>query len=251
MELQRSPQVQLLEAEFTRRKAMNPRYSLRAFAAAMELPAGRVSEFLAGKRVPTRRVSAKIADRLGLSPEQAAALRGEPARGPAPEDHYAPLADDVFAVIAEWYHTAFLSLLDTGDFRSDPAWIARRIGISVVETRAMLHRLERTGLIEVKKGKIHKLASDFKTGTDIPNAALKRSHRESILQAAEALEKVPTAERDVTSMTMAIDPRKLPLAKTLIRDFRFRLASLLETGARTEVYNLNVQLVPVTKKERQ
>jgi hypothetical protein len=51
-------------------------------------------------------------------------------------------------------------------------------------------------------------------------------------------------------MTMAIDPRKLPLAKTLIREFRFRLAELLETGNRTEVYNLNVQLVPVTKKER-
>jgi uncharacterized protein (TIGR02147 family) len=79
---------------------------------------------------------------------------------------------------------------------------------------------------------------------------LKRSHRESILQAAEALDSIPTAERDITSMTMAIDPRKLPLAKTLIREFRFRLAELLETGNRTEVYNLNVQLVPVTKKER-
>ncbi|MGZ3740999.1 MAG: DUF4423 domain-containing protein, partial [Bdellovibrionota bacterium] len=65
-----------------------------------------------------------------------------------------------------------------------------------------------------------------------------------------AIEAVPTEERDITSMTMAIDPRRLPLAKTLIRKFRFRLADLLETGDRTEVYNLNVQLVPVTKKDK-
>ncbi|MGZ3701240.1 MAG: TIGR02147 family protein [Bdellovibrionota bacterium] len=240
--------INLLELEFSRRKATNPRYSLRAFAKTMGLPPGRVSEFLSGKRKPTAKVSAKITERLGLSPAQARALFGRTSG--MPESRYTNLDDDVFSMIAAWYHTAFLSLIDTRDFRSDPAWIARRLGISVIEVRAMLQRMERLGLLEIKKGHVRKAATNLKTNTDIPNAALRRSHKESILQAVEAIEAVPTEERDITSMTMAIDPRRLPLAKTLIRKFRFRLADLLETGDRTEVYNLNVQLVPVTKKDK-
>lgn len=66
--------IQLLEAEFTRRKSLNPRYSLRAFAQTLGVPSGRLSEFLSGKRRPTAKISAQIADRLGLSPEQSQAL---------------------------------------------------------------------------------------------------------------------------------------------------------------------------------
>ncbi len=250
MENVHQPHVRLLEAEFIRRKAANPRYSLRAFAKTMGLPPGRVSEFLSGKRKPTPEVKSKIAEKLGLNPAQVKALTHSLESAASAESHYSPIEEDTFALIAEWYHTAFLSLMETTAFRSDPSWIAQRIGVSVTEVRAMLHRMERLRLIEIKKGKIRKLAENLKTTTDVPNAALRKSHHESILQAAAAIEEVPTAERDITSMTMAIDPRKLPLAKTIIRDFRYRMAELLEVGTRTEVYNLNIQLVPVTKKEK-
>jgi hypothetical protein len=49
-------------------------------------------------------------------------------------------------------------------------------------------------------------------------------------------------------MTMAIDPKKLPQAKERIRDFRRGLSEFLESGNRSEVYRINIQLMPVTKK---
>jgi hypothetical protein len=53
--------------------------------------------------------------------------------------------------------------------------------------------------------------------------------------------------RDVTSITLAVDPGKLRLASEAIKRFRRELAGLLETGQRTEVYHLNIQLIPITQ----
>jgi hypothetical protein len=54
-------------------------------------------------------------------------------------------------------------------------------------------------------------------------------------------------ERDFTTVTMAIDKRKLSTAKELIRKFEDELSDLLESGHRTDVYRLSVQLFPFTK----
>ena len=67
--------------------------------------------------------------------------------------------------------------------------------------------------------------------------------------AIAALEYSPVEERDVSSVTMAIDVQRIPLAKEAIRAFRRRLMRLLEAGSPDEVYNLNIQLVPVTRKK--
>lgn len=235
-----------LLAEFKRRKSENNAYSLRSFARQLGLPPGRVSELLSGKRALTDKSFEKIAERLGLSTRQRKALRGE--KGAT--DSYHLLHDDIFDSIAEWQHFAFLNLMDTSDFRNEIPWIAKRLGISTAETRDLIQRLHRLGLIALEGKKLVKPTQNLMTSSDVPSAALRRSHRQSLEQAIASLEDTPLEERDITSMTMAIDPKKIPLAKELIRKFRFDLAVLLETGKRTEVYNLNLQLVPVTKKEK-
>lgn len=247
MQMELQTETRWLVSEFKRRKADNSAYSLRAFARQIGLPPGRVSELLSGKRTLTAKSFAKIAERLGLSPRQQAALTGKTDH---PAAAYKLLDDDIFDSIAEWQHFAFLNLMDTANFKSDIPWIAKRLGISTAETRDMIQRLHRLGLVAMTGKSLTKPESNLMTGNDVPSAALRRSHRQSLEQAVDALESVPIDERDITSMTMAIDPKKLPLAKELIRKFRFDLAALLETGKRTEVYNLNVQLIPVTKKEK-
>lgn len=51
---------------------------------------------------------------------------------------------------------------------------------------------------------------------------------------------------DYSSMTMAIDCELLPEAKELILNFRRQLMRFLESGKKTEVYKLNIQLFPLT-----
>jgi len=49
-------------------------------------------------------------------------------------------------------------------------------------------------------------------------------------------------------MTMAVDPKKLPLAKQRIQEFNRELSSLLETGDRTQVYQFQSCLFPLEIK---
>jgi uncharacterized protein (TIGR02147 family) len=51
----------------------------------------------------------------------------------------------------------------------------------------------------------------------------------------------------VTSITFSINRKNIPEAKKMIRTFRRKMATLMAKGHKTDVYNLNVQLFPVTK----
>ena len=80
--------------------------------------------------------------------------------------------------------------------------------------------------------------------------ALRISHRQSIEQALLALNEFPIELRDITSITMAIDLKRLPLAKKIIKEFRLKMSDVLEKGDQSEVYNLNIQLLPVSRRSK-
>ena len=61
-------------------------------------------------------------------------------------------------------------------------------------------------------------------------------------KALQALEQQPLATRDYSTMTMAIDPTKLPEAKERLTRFRRDLCEFLEDGDQREVYCLALQL---------
>lgn len=230
--------VDLLRNEFQNRKRTNPRYSLRAFAGFLGIQPGRLSEYLSGKRQVTDQVAESISVRLGTTSTLF--------RSKMPS-HINFIEDETFSVIADWQHFAILSLMDTRDFKNSPKWIADRLGISEFDAKDAVARLVRVKLVEVKNNKLVKTKHGIFTGTDRESKALKLSHTQSLQQAIEKLHDVPVELRDITSMTMAIDLKKLPLAKKMITEFRRKLCGYLEDGQRSEIYNLNIQLVPVTR----
>jgi hypothetical protein len=46
-----------------------------------------------------------------------------------------------------------------------------------------------------------------------------------------------------------VDSRRLPAAKQAIRQFRRQLAQILEEGKKDAVYQLSIQLIPLTQTE--
>lgn len=259
-----------LRNELEAARVKNSRYSLRAMAKKLGLSPGRLSEIMNGRRRLTTQMAMRIADRLEYGPDKRAEFLGtvDDARNdasnpraaiptaalPAPlkslrQPKYDPLEMDRFHVIADWYHFAILSLIETTDFNSSPDWISKRLGISIAQAESALERLQSTKLISISaKGRVRSTGKNIETPTDIASTALKRSHRQTLEQAIEAIYEVPLNERDITSMTMAIDSKKIPQAKKLIRDFRKKMAAFLENGPADEVYNLNIQLLPITKR---
>ena len=60
------------------------------------------------------------------------------------------------------------------------------------------------------------------------------------------LKEIGVELRDFSAMTIALDLEKLPEAKTIIREFRQKMGTLLRNGNKTEVYQLAIQLYPLS-----
>ena len=232
-------------------------YSLRAFARSLNLSPGLLSDILARKRPLTLKTGLRIATRLDCSLE----LRNEfihrvqksridttaVGSGIDRQQSYVPISEDSFDLISEWYHNAILSLMLTSSFKSDPQWIAARLGISTIQARDAIARLIRVGLA-IERGGLLTGSSNTTTTTDVPSEAIRKSHRQHMKLAIESLDEVDVSERDVTSISMSTDARKIAVAKEMIKKFRRELAAELESGKCDEVYCLNIQLFPLTKK---
>jgi transcriptional regulator with XRE-family HTH domain len=203
--------IDLIRNEFQNRKRTNPQYSLRSYARFLGVQPGRLSEYLSERRVISNRMAEKMSARLGVSP-----LIFKP-RALSDLDF---IEDEAFAVIADWQHFAILSLMDTKTFKHDSAWIAKRLGISELDAKEAIRRLVRVGLVEKNNQVLVKKKKNVFTGSDRESTALKLSHTQSLQQAISALHDVPVELRDVTSITMAINIKKLPIAKKMITEFR-------------------------------
>ncbi|OGQ36062.1 MAG: hypothetical protein A3F16_01735 [Deltaproteobacteria bacterium RIFCSPHIGHO2_12_FULL_43_9] len=253
-----------LQEEFNRRRSKNPSYSLRAFANYLKLPPGRLSQILTDKRALTPNLGEKISERLGFDPltkqkfiqcikiqkqrKNATKIANKLSSKQDSDDDFQAVDMDKFYLIADRYHFALLSLIQTEDFKNDTKWIAKRLNISVVQVRSAFERLQRLNLIKKEKNQF-KLTSQkgITTSHDVSSTALRKSHHQALDQAKISLDQDPVETRDFTSITMAIDPNKLHIAKEMIKNFRRKLCKILESENKKEVYDLNIQLVPVTR----
>ena len=248
-----------LSCELARRQARNPAYSLRAFARALGVSATTLSEALAGHRGLVPRTATQIAHRLGLAPDEHAAfllsaLGGVERRRPIvaggkADPAYDDLDVDRFKMVADWYHFAILSLAKLAANAADPAWIAARLGISRAEALQAFERLQRLALIEVRGKKFRRTSGPLFVRGGAPSAAIRKFHRQNLDKAIDSLERDDVSVRDMSSMTMAINPRRMPDARKQVQKFRERMASLLEEDDATAVYTLAIQLFPVSNVE--
>jgi uncharacterized protein (TIGR02147 family) len=244
---------QWLQSELTDRCRKNPRYSLRSFALLLDLEPSSLSKILAGKRNPTAKIIIKICERLSVGPFQTdcfvkAASKKQVSVSCVEEKDYQLIAEDTFAYIANWYYAAILELTYTDELEEDPQFISRALGITVSEAKIALKRLIRLGLLTRNGSSLQKtnnFITNFAPG--FTSSANKEFQRQIIQKALEAIDLVESNEKDITSMTMAIDMDKLPEARKVISKFRRDMCSFLEDGAQTRVYNLGIQLYPISK----
>lgn len=166
---------------------------------------------------------------------------------PIPE--FMQLSAEAFEVVSAWYHYAILELTFVPGCKADPKWIAKKLGITHVEAAQALGRLAELGLLEIKNGRPIKTEAHITTSDGIFSAALRRRHQEILKKAATSIEQDSIEARDFSSMTMSIDPKLLPEAKRRIAAFRRELCSFLESSKRNQVYELSVQLFPLSKGE--
>jgi len=162
------------------------------------------------------------------------------------------LQDDQMAYYSHWYIVAIRELIQTPKFRNDPQWIGDVLtpNITARQAEQALEVLERLGLIKKSgDGKIISTDKMVATTHEVQSLAVAQFHTEMMDRAKEALEKIPSSLRDLTSVTLAVEESKVEAMKTRISEMRKELLARFdaEGNKRERVFQMNFHLFPLSK----
>lgn len=151
-----------------------------------------------------------------------------------------------------WYLPVIRELLTRPDAKATPEWLGVRLLPKVNKTkiRQALSLLERLDMIEVyEDGTVRVREQLVSTGGEIPLPAVAQYHRTMLTMAAESIDRVPSAEREVSSATLCLSETQFRALKAKVQQF---LDEAFEQSAADEgskqVFQLNFQLFPLSKE---
>jgi uncharacterized protein (TIGR02147 family) len=154
---------------------------------------------------------------------------------------------------AEWYIPAIYELCACVDFDADPRAIAKRLlpAISPKQAKEALDVLAELGLlVPDESGRLRPAQSIVQTPEGPLGHHVVQYHRTMLQRAAEALDHVPRAEREIASLTIACSEQRMQELKAELEAFRHRLAERYQADAHAErVVQVNFQLFPLSKKK--
>lgn len=263
---------QYLADYYLSRKASNPRYSHRVFAkqAGLSSPS-HLLMIIKGSRNLSLKTIPKFADGLKLNSKekkyfelivlfnQAEDLQMKAKyfseilslKGSLKGLHN--LEKEKFDFLSKWYVVAIYVLIDLKDFKPYPDWIAKRFGglITVAQAKEALENLEKLGMIE--KDSImgfRQVSGAVTVADDTRSVAVFNYHQSMIRLASEALRANQQSLREMNGATIAIPADRLPEIKERIRAFRKEINQLASSFPDPDqVYQLNIQLFPLTVQE--
>lgn len=158
-----------------------------------------------------------------------------------------------FALMRDWHYLVIKQLVASPDFVDDPAWISRKLRrkISPAQAQRALEVMVELGMLERAPGtgKITVAVGYTETEHELPSEAIRLHHRGMIERAAEALEEQAVDQRHFNSLTLKIDPRRIPEIKERLLEFLRGFNAEYETGESSRVYQLNLQFFEHTRAE--
>jgi uncharacterized protein (TIGR02147 family) len=224
-------------------KAKNPGFSKRAFAKRVGLSPGALVEVMSGKRKISAKLAARLEERLGL------AGLSEPSEAPrAVARSILPL--DQFEVIADLNHFRVLKATELSKSPRSVEQLAELLSIPAAEAERVVARLLRIGYLKTKsRGGWVRAVPPIDTPSQISSPAIRSAHRQATERAFAALE-LPPEEREFSLTFELGSPEQLPALRELIRRFQDEAHGIFSQGPKKKVYQLNVQLFPVTEVKK-
>lgn len=251
----------ILQDELVARCRNNKNYSIRAFARSLDLDFSVLSKLLRGDRQAGSRLIQRLSGKLGLTEAQvnslvratAAPLSTAAGAKSVRQPKVRHLSMETFSPISQWYYYALLELSHLPHFQSDPRWIAKVLGLSVVEVSIAIDRLVAAEFLHIDHTGAWMDLSGRNTSI-LPgrrgHELLRRYQLDMMARATERVTDTSVEQRSNTTMTYAIDTRRLGEARAIIMRFHTEMNSVLSaTSGGDEVYALNVNLFPLTKSK--
>lgn len=161
-----------------------------------------------------------------------------------------PLSREQFEYYSNWYNVPVREALNLPNAPKSEEEIAQFIqpAISKIEARSALDKLMALDLIELNRGHYRPKQESISTGHKFASYGVIQYHKKMIELAAEALDRFPGTEREISSVTIGMSHETFLKIKSEIEKFRSRLMAIAESdSAKDGVYQMNFQLFPVSK----
>lgn len=265
---------EILKTELERRSRANSRYSLRAFARDLGMPASRLSEVFSGIHGVSPERGEMLAKKLKLvglvrdvfttsiaaAHGRSAAQRGAAElRLAAASEKLAQLSREASwsNAIVGWYYGAVQQLTRLNEFKRDLGWIAARLGITEHQVTSALRYLLRLGhLAEDRRGQLVFGPTAQRGANGLPSRMM-RLRRDDILDMAREAVRRARFENlalgnDFPATILALEKRRLPEAHAILRDCQRALYELAaETKSPDGIYTIAMQLFRLDKLHKQ
>ncbi|MBX9768290.1 MAG: TIGR02147 family protein [Bdellovibrionales bacterium] len=167
-----------------------------------------------------------------------------------------PLAEAKYHYFTRWYFVAIKELVGIEGFKSDPAWIARRLANQVTreEAEVALSELIKLNLIaRDEKGNLRQTLDTVMTPDEVTSAFIVPYHEELIGLGSESIRRYPREEREISATTFRVTHKNFQKIKEILQRFRKEMVEVIEAGGSTKesapkaeaLYQLNLQLFPL------
>jgi len=261
----------ILAETLSERTAVNPHYSLRAFARDLEISPQQLSNVINGRRGISPAASEKIAARLELTPHQkevfCESLKAEfsvsksqkivaqaKLASLAKESTTKTLELDLFKAISNWHHMALIELIKISGKKLSPNqsqrlnWLSQKLGVPENEVKLALRRLERLELVRKTPTGYAVNQDTVISDQGLSPESIRNYHRQILEKSLAALAFQTSDERYGSSSTLPVKVKNLARAKKLIQKFRVEFAKEIsdhEDGE--EIYALSLQFFRLTQ----
>ena len=253
-------------------KSLDPTFSYRVFAAAIDIDASLLVKILQGKRHVSAKNIEAFVQFFHFKEGKAEYFREMVAYGKAKNDeqvrkHFETLQkmrpsscrelDEArYRYFQQWFYPMIRSALDVFDYRGPEH--AAALGdccipkISASQVENAVDALLQLGLAHKRKdGRIVPTDAHLKTKEHWLSASIS-DYQKSIAELAHrSIAETPKEERDISTLTMALDSSQIQRIRDIIAEARksiVNVANSMPSQICDSVYQLNFQLFPMMKK---
>ena len=243
----------LLKDAYEERKASSPLFSYRIMAEYFGLDASNIFRILQKDLHLPARCHPRAVEFLGLSGRAAeyfllltayARERGRQARQEILEKALAlrdvarrHLVDQELAFFRDWWVVGVRCLLEVVDGRVRPDEIASRLSPQVPESEVVraLDLLQELGLVKkASSGRLMLTEAHLTAGGEEKTQAIRQFQRQIMTLASESLERFPRDERDVSTLTLAVDKDAFMEIREMLRECRRQVQKRVEESRKPD-----------------
>jgi len=262
---------ELLNEAAIRLKRQSPGMSLRGVAGRLEITPSYWSKILRGVKPLPPTLLPKIVKVLGLDTQQVAHLQrlildriereqltavtgmrtSHKVKKP-PAEVFRNLNRDEIWILEEWYYIPILNFCTLSEVKPTLTNISKRLGLKIEQARDAVRRLKHYGYLkEDKDGILIRTEQKVRLPTNKSLAQVRQYHSSLLQKAREELKHTSDedfANRLISAVNFAGTSKKIKEARLILEEAMYRVANLMADEPKTdEVYQLNLQIFPMTK----